>query len=482
MAGPYPADDPLLSGAFEPLRIECDCADLVVEGELPRDLDGTLYRIGPNPQFAPIPPYNPLQGDGMIHAFDIRDGRVAYRNRWVRTRQWTLERAAGRALFATADPRGHDPAVAGVDSQGAANTHVVPHAGRLLALEEGHPPIAIDAATLETIGPFDFAGRLPGAMTAHPKVDPATGELLFFTNFPARRFDGALEFHVADARGELVCSTTVPGPYPALVHDFAITEGHVVFVVCPLTLSLARIRGGGPPIAWEPARGAFLGVLPRDGEGSAVRWRPAPACMAWHMLNAFEADGRLHVDLCQQQAAAFPAADGGRTPEDELRQYLTRWTLDLESEAPVVVQRLSEVVCEYPRMDERRTGRPYRYGFVAAEGGPGTGDLSHRAIGCYDHVAGEMRLWRAPARCAVSEPVFAPRPGTGAEGEGWLLATIFDESRNASHLAVLDAQRLEQGPVARAFLDHRVPAGFHGSFRPRPPRDESGRMSLRAQA
>jgi carotenoid cleavage dioxygenase len=462
MAQAYPDGNPLLCGAFEPLRTEGDCPDLVVEGDLPAGLAGTLYRIGPNPQFAPIPPYNPLQGDGMIHAFRIAEGRVGYRNRWVRTRQWTLERAAGRALFATADARLNDPSVAGVASQGAANTHIISHAGRLLALDEGHAPIEIDPQTLDTVGPYDFGGRLPGNMTAHPKVDPVTGEMLFFANFPQRRFDGALAFYVADATGAIVRAETIRGPYPALVHDFAITTRHVVFVVCPLTLSLERLRSGGPPIAWEPGRGAHVGVLPRGAAGAAVRWFDAPAGMVWHVLNAHEGGARIHLDLCDQAAPAFPAADGTPAPEAALQQRLARWTIDPGSNTPVEVRRLSEVVCEYPRIDERFIGRPYRYGFVAALGGPGTGDLCHRALGRFDHATGELRLWRAPDRCAVSEPLFAPRPGS--EGDGWLLATVFDEARNRSWLAVLDARDIEAGPIARALLDHRVPAGFHGSW------------------
>lgn len=185
MAKPYLSDEPLLQGVFEPIRCECDCPDLVIEGAVPEDLSGALYRTGPNPQFAPRGKYNPLQGDGMIHAFTISSGRVSYRNRWVRTRRWSLEHDAGRALFATSDPRDNDPLVAGVEDEGAANTHILAHAGRLLALEEGHPPIEIEPDTLATIGPFDFAGRLAGAMTAHPKIDPVTGELVFFGNFPA---------------------------------------------------------------------------------------------------------------------------------------------------------------------------------------------------------------------------------------------------------------------------------------------------------
>lgn len=142
MAAQFPADNPYLSKGFEPIRIECDSADLIVSGEIPRELSGTYYRIGPNPQYAPRGVYNPLLGDGMIHAFRIAGQRVAYRNRWIRTQQFALERAAGRALFATSGNRAeHDPEVAGLSTDGVANTHIVWHGGRLLALEEGHAPI-----------------------------------------------------------------------------------------------------------------------------------------------------------------------------------------------------------------------------------------------------------------------------------------------------------------------------------------------------
>jgi carotenoid cleavage dioxygenase-like enzyme len=464
MATPYPLNAPLLSGPFEPIRMECECADLVIEGRMPAELQGTLYRIGPNPQFAPLGAYNPLQGEGMVHAFEIRDGKVAYRNRWVRTERWRRERAAGRALYATTDPRGHDPSVAGTSGDGAANTHIVMHAGRLLALEEGHRPVQMAAGTLETIGPFDFAGRLPGAMTAHPKVCPATGEMWFFTNFPNRRLDGALMLHCATSGGELVRSIEIDGPYPALVHDFAITREHVIFVVCPVTLSVDRLRAHGPPLAWEPDRPAFVGILPRAEAGDGIRWFTAPTTMVWHTVNAWTGGDMVHLDVCQQAAAAFPTADGSPTPEADQRQHLARWTIDLTGDGTVFTRQLSETVCEYPRIDERHLGAPYRYAFVAALGGPGTGDLAHRGLGRYDLQSREMRLWHAGERRTVSEPVFVPRSAAADEGDGFLLATVFDEARNASHLAVLDATAIEAGPVARAHLDHRVPAGFHGSF------------------
>ena len=467
MARPFPTDNPLLQGGFEPIRMECDNADLFVHGEIPGGLNGTLYRIGPNPQFAPRGRYNPLQADGMIHAFHIADGRVAYRNRWVRTRQWTLERSAGRALFGTSgDPRDVDPEVAGVRSDGVANTHIVWHAGKLLALEEGHGPIEIDPVSLDTIGPWNFDHQLPGNMTAHPKIDPLTGEMLFFANFPSRAFTGEISFYIADAHGRIVRHQSVQGPFPALVHDFAITRDYVIFAVCPVTLSIERARAGGPPIAWEPYLGTHVGVLARDGRAEDTRWYTGEACMAWHSMNAFDKGERIIIDVCQQAAPAFPPAHGAMPDEAQLRQYLTRWTIDRSESEEFAVQRLSEVVCEYPRIDERRTGLPYRYGYVAGVGGPGTGDMFQRAIGRFDHDTQEMRTFHVGDHSAVSEPVFVAKDAAAAEGEGYLLATVFDSARNASHLAIFDAQHVEDGPIARADLDHRVPMGFHGTFRP----------------
>jgi carotenoid cleavage dioxygenase len=466
MAKQFPAD-PFLSNGFEPIRMECDYADLVIEGEVPAALDGTFYRIGPNPQFAPRGNYSPFAGDGMVHAFHVHDGRVAYRNRWVRTSQWRLERAAGRALFgAPGNPADSDPSVAGIANDGVANTHLVWHGGKLLALEEGHAPIEIDPASLETIGPWRFNDRLPRNMTAHPKVDPASGEMLFFANLPRGRLNGELAFYCANAAGDLMRSELFKGPFPSFVHDFAMTSDFAIFPVCPVTLSVERARAGGPLIAWEPEKGTHVGIMPRTGGAADIKWFAGAPCMAWHSMNAFNEGNRIVVDVCQQDVAVFPFANGAPTDYRRAKQYLTRWTFDWEGPREFEMERLSDVVCEYPRFDERRAGLSYRHGYVACEGGAGTDDLFHRAVGHFDHHARMMRVYSAGLRSAVAEPVFVPRSSAASEGEGYLLTNIFDEERNASHLAIFDAERIEAGPIARAHLDHRVPVGFHALWRP----------------
>jgi carotenoid cleavage dioxygenase len=355
-----------------------------------------------------------------------------------------------------------------VQTNGVANTNLIWHAGRLLALEEGHAPIEIEPRSLETLGTWTFGGRLPDNMTAHPKIDPETGEMVFFANFPRRDLSGSIEIYTADRTGTLTRQQCIKGPFPALVHDFALTRDFIIFFVCPLTVSIERARSGGAAIAWEPEKQTWLGILPRQSETTDAHWLPTPASMVWHAMNACNHDEAIYIDVCQQDAAAFPSSAGEIPAQGHVQQFLTRWRVDRPTGKDVTIERLSNLVCEYPRIDPRRSGLAYRYGYVACHGGPGTGDLFHRAIGRFDHTTRQWDIHHAGNRCAVSEPIFVPKNAQPEEGHGYLLAVIFDEPRNASHLAIFNAQSLEKGPVARAMLDHRVPLGFHGLWRPNP--------------
>jgi carotenoid cleavage dioxygenase len=455
---------PYLSKGFAPLRREFDCADLEIEGRIPAGLSGTFYRIGPSPQFPPREPYNPLLGDGMVHGFTIAKGRASYRNRWIRTKRWQLEHRAGRALFGTSGaPADSDPSVAGIETDGVANTNVVWHAGRFLALEEGSGPIAIDPASLATNGQCAFDGRLPRNMTAHPKIDPVTGEMVLIANFENFRQPLAVGLHVVDASGAIARSTRICGPFPSLIHDFALTADFIVIVFCPVTVSIKRATEGRPLIAWEPELATRIAILRRDS--GELRWFEGPSCMTWHVMNAFNDAGRVIVDLCPQEAPMFPFADGRPPDVAQAGQYLTRWAFDWARPGAFEAHRLVEMPCEYPRVDERRTAHPYRHGFLACIGGPGTQDIFQRGIGHYDHARERWTVWHAGSTCAVAEPVFAPMSADTDEGQGFLLTNVYDEARETSHLAILDAGDVASGPVARVHLAHGMPVGFHGSWR-----------------
>jgi carotenoid cleavage dioxygenase len=233
--------NPYLSGNFAPLREENDYVDLKVDGAIPPELAGTYYRNGPNPQFEPRDAnYHWFAGDGMIHAFTVLNGKVSYKNRYVQTPKWTAEHAAGKALFGTfGNPMTSEPDVIGQDS-GVANTNIIWHAGKLLALEEGHQPFEMDPRSLQSKGYLDYAGHAK-RFTAHPKIDPETGELVFFGYMVGDvPFSKGIAFGVADKTGKVTRLDTFEAPYASMIHDFFVTRNYAMIPVMPLTGSLER--------------------------------------------------------------------------------------------------------------------------------------------------------------------------------------------------------------------------------------------------
>jgi carotenoid cleavage dioxygenase len=467
MTQPFP-DMPWLQGNYAPILFEADAPDLVVRGDLPKDLAGTLYRNGPNPQFPPRDAnHHWFLGDGMIHAFHIEDGRVSYRNRWVRTPKWQLEHAAHKALYGSwGNPATTDPSVIG-KSGGVANTNIVWHAGKLLALVESHLPFALEPETLAALGYDDFAGGMAGLkFTAHPKIDPETGEMVFFAYSVGGFFTKTLLYGVIDKNGKLTRLQKFDAPYCSMVHDFLVTRNYVLFPILPLTGSIERAMAGKPAWAWEPAKGTHIGVMRRDADVATLRWFQGDPCYVFHPMNAYEDGDKIVAHVAQSAAApVFPLPDG--TPGDPAlaTSHLTRWTFDLAANTDTMKQeRIDDLAGEFPRLDERFAGLPYRHGYYAASSEGALAGFD--ALAHLDHVTGRRAVYRLPLGDMVGEPVFVPRGAKAPEGEGWLLATIYRAADKRSDLAVFDAAALDKGPVAMAELGHRVPYGFHGNWRP----------------
>lgn len=464
MSQPFPST-PYLSGNFAPILMECDAHDLPVTGTLPRELRGTLYRNGPNPQFAPRDAdYHWFIGDGMVHAFELEDGRVHYRNRWVRTNKFRLERAAGHALFGSwGNPASTDPAVQDQEN-GVANTNIVWHADRLLALEEADLPLELDPRDLSTHGNCTYGGKLAGAVTAHPKIDPVTGEMVFFTYAADGPFTSGMRYGVVNGDGQLTRLEHFEAPYASMIHDFMVTQHHVLFPVLPLTGSMDRAMRGEPAYAWEPQLGAHIGIMPRNGKPGAIRWFRGEACYVFHVMNAWEEGSRIYADVMQYDTPPLFNPDAG-SPGSRAR--LSRWTFDLAAETDSFTRTwLDDTPGEFPRFDERFATLPYRHGYYASR----QRDTSLK--GTYDtlihlDLATRKRSEHAlPEGDAVSEPVFVPRHAQSAEGDGWLLATVFRGNEHRSDLVVYEAGAVDDGPIATVQLSHRVPFGFHGSWRP----------------
>jgi carotenoid cleavage dioxygenase-like enzyme len=459
MSGPH--NTLYLQGGFAPIGMESNYHQLQTNGHWPDHLKGTLYRIGPNPQFHPRGQYNPLMGDGMVHAFFINDAKIAYKNRWIRTEQWHMDRKAGRALFATSgNPLDSDESVMGKKTNGVANTHLVRFNNKLLALEESHRAIEIDPGSLNTLSSVSI-GAQSDHVCAHPRIDAVTGELFSFANYPSGVFDGKVALDITNRQGEVTHSRIIEGPFPAVVHDFVVTDNFIVIPFCPLTIRIERARVGQPVVAWEPELGTQIAVIHRHNSAAPVRWFKTQACMVWHIMNAWDDGEKIALTVCQQSAPAIANAEGVEAPLDTTQQYLRRWLLDYSNHQFVSSTKLWDSACEYPRVDERFAGKNVRHGFVACCGGPGTGDLFHRGIGHYDFTSAVMDVYAFEKHMAVSEPVFVPNEALN-EGVGYLLCTVYDEQRDRSHLALFDSVQVGKGPIATAYLEHRLPLGFHG--------------------
>ena len=435
------APAPHLAGNFAPVMDELTAYDLPVRGTIPPELTGWYLRNGPNPREAASRHW--FLGDGMVHGLRLEGGRArSYRNRWVRTPTFT-EGAE------TVDEQGRRDLTAGL-----ANTHVVRHAGRTLALVESSFPYEIDCRPgheLESVGAHDFGGRLTTAMTAHPKTCPTTGELHFFGYGHAAPY---LTYHRADAAGELVISRPVDVQAPTMMHDFHLTEGHVVFMDLPV---LFDRTAQGMPFRWDREYGARLGVLRRDDPFGAVRWLPIDPCYVFHALNAHD-DGDHRIVLYVSRYPEYSS---------DASAHLWRWTIDLAA-GTVTEEQLDDQFCEFPRVDDRLAGLSARYGHATSAEAPGTGPAPG-ALLRYDLRTGAAARYDFGAGRTPGEAAFAPaddRPG----GPGWLITYVYDAATDKSDLVVLDAEDITAGPVATVHLPQRVPYGFHGNWLPDPVR------------
>lgn len=423
-----------LAGNYAPVGEELTAHDLPVTGRIPAELTGWYLRNGPNPADAAGGHW--FFGDGMVHGVRLEGGRaVSYRNRWVRTRSLT----DGARTY---DGQGHRDLTAG-----PANTHVVRHAGRTLALVETALPYELTPG-LDTVGPYDFDGKLRTAMTAHPKTCPATGELHFFGY-------GILEaphltYHRADASGELVVSRPVEVPGPTMMHDFGLTAGHVVFMDLPVVFDIGLV-GGTMPYGWDDGYGARLGVLRREDPYGRVRWFDIDPCYMFHTLNAYDApDGTIVVHVMRYPQLWRRTGDGA--VDRDRQAVLWKWTLDPVA-GTVREEQCDDRPGEFPRVDDRLTGLRSAFGHATCGNSLVRYDLRTGASTAHDFGPG-----RTPGEAAL-----APADAS-AGGPGWLMTYVHDARTDRSDLVVLDAGDLAARPVATVHLPARVPYGFHGNW------------------
>lgn len=454
---------PFLEGAFKPVTGELTAFDLPVTGRIPRELNGRYLRNGPNVLGLEDPrAHHWMLGEGMVHGVRLREGRAEwYRNRWVRSSQ--VAKKLGEPYPGPVRPDDFPN-----------NTHVIPYRGRILALQESGPlPYELDDE-LNTVGTYDCRGTLEGPLTAHTKYDVHAGELHAIAYYPT--WDHVRHL-VVDTTGRVSRTTKIPVADAPMIHDFALTEKHVVILDMPVTFDPAAAeRGDLVPYVWNRKHPARVGVLPRAG--GAVRWFEVDPVYYSHTLNAYEEDSNIVIDMTNFDAPFYVAGRGSDGPYGAGTARLDRWTIDLRR-GRVRTKTLDDRPQEFPRVNEALVSRRHRYGYTAAaadmtlayltaDGNPPDRAFSNALIK-HDLLRGTTQVHRLPRDAAASEAVFVPSDRNdpkAAEDDGYAIAYVHNPDRGASDLVILAAQDFTGEPVARIHLPGRVPLGFHGSWIP----------------
>jgi carotenoid cleavage dioxygenase-like enzyme len=449
-----------LEGNFAPVHEEATLPCPEVEGAIPEDLDGFFLRVGPNNQFDPpsIELYHPFDGDGMIHEVELKGGQATYRNRWIRTRGFEREREAGKALWGGFASMGVVEPPADMPMKNLANTAMAFHSGRLLATWEGGLPTEVTLPDLDTIGECNFDGGWEYAITAHPKVDPRTGELIVFCYSPVVK--PYVQYGVVDAKGKVTHQAGIDlQGKPVMIHDMAITENYSLIFDMPVTYSMERAMSGQSPFDWEPDNGTRVGILPRHGDANSIRWFDVETGYIFHAFNAWEEGDEIVLDACRSKHTTILGESD--LDHDDENARLHRYRFNLTS-GTVEEGRVDETPMEFSRINEGYIGVKTRYGYASCFH-PDRGLLFNGFVK-NDREAGRTDLVELSDTQFNHENVFAPRVGAQAEDDGYVVGFVHDEATDQSECWVIDAQRFTDGPVAKIRIPKRVPYGFHSHW------------------
>jgi carotenoid cleavage dioxygenase-like enzyme len=462
-----PSNHPYLNGAWTPLHEEVDADDLeVIEGAIPTDIDGVYLRNTENQIHQPLGRYHPFDGDGMIHQIDFRGGKASYRNRFVRTRGLVAEQEARGSIWGGLMDGPGTSKRPGFGAHGGlkdtASTDVIVHAGlALCTFYQCGEAYALDPETLEQRGVAPWA-PLDG-VSAHPKVDEATGELMFFNYSTHAPF---MHYGVVDKDGRTTTYIPVPLPGPRLPHDMAISQNYSILNDLPMFWDAALLERGIHAARIHEGIPARFAVVPRHGRTEDIRWFEAAPCYVLHWLNAYEdgdeivLDGYFQENPSPDPIEGYPRGVGqmmAYLDESSFRPKLHRWRFNL-ADGTTREERLYDEIVEFGMINARYAGKPYRYAYSTLAK---PGWFLFEGFVKHDLVAGTAETWRLPEGCYASEAPFAPRRGATEEDDGYLVTFTIDEARGLSECLLIDAKKFGAGPVARIRLPHKICSGTH---------------------
>ncbi|MBD2497482.1 carotenoid oxygenase family protein [Nostoc sp. FACHB-280] len=469
-------------GGYESLTQEYDYWIDNIEGQIPSELEGTLFRNGPglldiNGQRI----HHPFDGDGMISRITFTNGRAHFRNRFVRTEGYLAEQKARkilyRGVFGTQKPGGWLANIFDFKIKHIANTNVIYLGDKLLALWEAAEPYRLDPDTLETLGKDYLKGTLSEgeAFSAHPRIDPSCeqdGGQPCLVNFSIKPgLSTSITIFELNLAGEVIRKHAHSVPGFCFIHDFVITPHYCIFFQNPVAFNpipfALGMRGAGECIKVQPNQPTKIIVIPRFPQpGQAeVKILETTSGFIFHHVNAFGMGDEIFIDsICYDSLPEVEPASDFRQVNFEALKPGQLWRFYINLNDGTVERKLIEArCCEFPTIHPAKVGRAYRYLYTGAAHTP-SGNAPLQAILKLDLETGERQLWSAAPRGFMGEPIFVPRPGAETEDDGWLLALVYDATYNRTDVVILDAKDIEKGAIARLHLKHHIPYGLHGSF------------------
>ncbi|MBW4561847.1 MAG: carotenoid oxygenase family protein [Mojavia pulchra JT2-VF2] len=476
----YNRDD--WQGGYQSLYQEFDYWIDDVEGQIPPELQGTLFRNGPglldvNGQRI----HHPFDGDGMISRISFINGRAHFRNRFVRTEGYVEEQKAGkilyRGVFGTQKPGGWLANLFDFKIKNIANTNVIYWGGKLLALWEAAEPHRLNPGTLETLGKEYFNGVLSAgeAFGAHPRLDPSCNQdngapcLVNFSIQPG--LSTKITIFELNLAGEVVRKHAHSVPGFCFIHDFVITPNYCIFFQNPVTFNpiplALGIRAAGECIKFQPNQPTRIIVIPRNSKAAKtdVKILETQSGFVFHHINAFEIGSEIVIDsICYDSLPEVEPESDFRQVDFEAIAPGQLWRFNINLNDGTVQRKLIESrCCEFPSIHPDNVGRPYRYLYIGAAHAE-TGNAPLQALLKIDLDSGERQLWSAAPRGFMGEPIFVPRPGSQKEDDGWVIALVYDAVYHRSDVVILDASDFRKGVIARLHLKHHIPYGLHGTF------------------
>jgi len=454
--------NPYLSGNYAPVQDELEIINLKIIGKIPKELHGIYMRNGPNPAFPPISYTYPLDGDGMIHAIYIANGKADYRNRYIETKGLLKERKAGKALYGgilnliPMEPEWADAEDVPVAVKDNPTIHIIRHAGQYLALSEGSPAYQM-TAQLKTVNKWNPSNTTPLSVCAHTRLDPVNGDL-WLVNYSLT--PPYLTLYCVNNKGVVIKKLDIEKNYCSMVHDFVLTKNYAIIFDCPVVLDISQLMSGGSVISWRPELGGRVGLISRDG--NKVRWIETEPFFVFHLANAYENDNEIIIDYVRYEKGDFLTRD---IDEKKIFPMLYRAIINVNSGTIKHTQSDDRMV-EFPRIKEGRDTLTHQFIYTPTKTSNMAASKGFNAIIKYDVKNKSSQIHEFGQYTEIGEAVFSPSETPKSEDDGYLMLFIYDSTTGQSEFVILDAMNFKNEPLARIQLPRRVPHGFHGSWMP----------------